>query len=922
MATGTLYVASCLSSSPSLRSRRPPKVHVDSRGRVGLGRFPSFRCDGDDEDREATLLSPSSPSSTTTHSGDDDDDDDEDPLFSATAPAVDPGLGVPVFSDAPRPPSSRQQQPPSSKSRLVKERRARNATETEESFVVQYLAAGGWRHLPLVVDTWPESERLESRPSRAASSLHAGAGQQVLGWGPQQRCDLLLAFEGSPQGGGGGGGRPARLLYVNHHGSCWHYSGHYAGCVHNSRKNASSAREKPLSARMDGFRRGLCEALTAVAPQRCRFDYAVTTSCSHVHGEKTGPSLPCAFAGASTKHRNARDCLLAARKSGGPDARAVWLPPLEESLEVDQLVRDIYEGTKTGFVTVRGGRERRDARERDPAGSRFGFCVQNHQARWQDLSERTREEIALHHGWDLASGPGRKKLRDYLAKQPPRTLNAVTFLGHETLSTTYLRWLMEERGFTGFRVTHFLAYEFRDWGADYLLPVLQRRHEEKMAGRAGAAECLKLLGNGSYGYNGLESANYDDLRLVTSENLRRKIASDLRHLSVKHITQLGVVRVLAGPKKKKPAQKRKKKKRTRRRTGRPRRNSFILDEAEEDDGDDDDDDDDDDDMEEEEQDSAPEEQEAAAAAAAEAAAAAVDETAAELRRDLASSGYDAFTRSYCDQVFECLTGPRSGRGAERVVESEHNYCVRGRRPPSPTPPTPPAGGGGQDGRSAKYTFLWAVVTDGSKKRIFNTLPRAVAVLSNSKRLFLGHLSLMFRCLDPRLAELCYVDTDSCVWSLSHASLDHCLSPERVNRWRASAILADESAPSSCHGKLKLEGLFDGGLFKTMKIYRLFKKEAAAAGEATEGGEEWRVAYTRCKGINRWAAEHLPDGTFDPRDESVLGESRRQAVYRNALRPSRTGEIRLVSESRSLALPFNFKRWVHPDGIHTSSFGRP
>ena len=64
---------------------------------------------------------------------------------------------------------------------------------------------------------------------------------------------------------------------------------------------------------------------------------------------------------------------------------------------------------------------------------------------------------------------------------------------------------------------------------------------------------------------------------------------------------------------------------------------------------------------------------------------------------------------------------------------------------------------------------------------------------------------------------------------------------------------------------------------------------------------------------------VPDGTFDPRDESVLGESRRQAVYRNALRLSRTGEIRLVSESRSLALPFNFKRWVCDDGIHTASF---
>ena len=834
---------------------------------------------------------------------------------------MDPLLGVPVFGDSVRNCSRR---PSNGRGKatgaavLVKERRARNPTETEESFVVQYLVAGGWRYLPVVADTWSEEEIAGGKPARAASSIHAGAGQQVLGWSPRQRCDLLLSFDGDYSKG-----QPARLLYVNHHGSCWHYDGHYADCLHNARRSACSARPKALSARMDGFRRGLCEALTKVAPLRCTFDYDVTTSCSHVHGSRHGPSLPCAFDGGSAKHRNARDCLLSAKRLGGPDARSVWLPPIEEAVEPDVLVRGILDGTRTGFVTVKGGRERRDVRQKDPAGSRFGFCVQNHAALWSDLSERTRSEIALHYGWDLETVGGVRKLEDFLKKQPARTLNAVSFLDAETISTTYLRWLMEERGFTGFRVSHFLAYEFRDWGADYLLPVLQRRHEEKKAGRAGAAECLKLLGNGSYGYNGLESANYDDLRLVTSENLRRKISTDLRHLSVKHITQLGVVRVLSRAR---PAAKKKQAKRRRRqRRRRPRRCSFILDEASEDDGDDDDDDDegaeeeDGEEQEEEEEEEEEEEQRPAVSAAA-----AVDEVTKELDSDLATSGCSAFFRSYANHISDALKGNESRRAA-RLVEEEHNYCARHRvarrgeeEASSPPPPPPPPA----HGKTARYTFLWAVVTDGGKKRIFNTLPRAVAVLSNSKRLFLGHLSLMLRCLDPRLAELCYVDTDSCVWSLSHSALEHCLLPERVERWRAAAILADEKSPSSCHGKLKLEGLFDGGLFKTMKIYRLFEKSRPRAGAAEDdsgAGNEWKVAYTRCKGINRWAAEHLPDGTFDPRDESVLGESRRQAVYRNALRPSRTGEIRLVSESRSLALPFNFKRWVCDDGIHTASF---
>ena len=199
-------------------------------------------------------------------------------------------------------------------------------------------------------------------------------------------------------------------------------------------------------------------------------------------------------------------------------------------------------------------------------------------------------------------------------------------------------------------------------------------------------------------------------------------------------------------------------------------------------------------------------------------------------------------------------------------------------------------------------FLYACTFSGKDKLIRNNLPGAVAVLSNSKKIFLNHIYVMLHCADPRLAELCYIDTDSAIFSMTHPNWDLCLRDDRLELWNSSNVMADESAPLSCHGQLKCEGIYRQGLFKTLKIYRLY-------GELSSS-EQQQECYTRCKGVNRVLAKQLTDVSFDSDNVS------RTVVSRTCLRPTASGLITVTRESRQLAMAYNFKRQVSEDGVHS------
>ena len=741
---------------------------------------------------------------------------------------------------------------------LVQEKTWKTVFEREEGVAVQYLVLGGFRHFccgPTHQDDDDDDDDAPAcqQPFLVASAAHAGAGQQPFGWSSRQRADLMMAFVESSR---------VTLHFHNHHEAGVHYSGgsHQVGCPRRTDLDETCHLPKVLSERMDSFRRGLADCFTRASDGRARFFYSVTTTCDLSHGTDRQPRVPSTLpqvAAALKKKKSTRGwhptaleaCLL--ERS---DEFLYWDRTRQREVVTldDRFHADLLAGRLTGFVTLKGGRETVAAA--DNAAGKFGFCVQRYAPTADQLSDATLEQVKRVEGLTA-----RADVEAFANEQQPRTLTSGTFHTWETISTSYLRWLMKTRGFTGFRVRHLLLYKFSDYPRHFLEPLLQRRHDAKRAGNNVAAECLKLLGNGSYGYNGLESTNYQSVRLVTHERLLDMRRRGLAHLTLQSITLVGIVRV---------------KLRTRRRQrqrggGRGRRaadvaHAFFDDEAAADDDDDDDDDDeegnaialdDDDEMlsrrtEERERravlgidDDDDDDDDG-------------DERAAGESHLFAGLSDDAAVRQQDERVFACESHER-----------------------------------------LHLTALYAVEVSGKTRRLFNNLPKAVAVLSNSKRLFFSHLHVMLECLDPRLAELCYIDTDSCVWSLTYENIEDCLLPRKVAAWKAADVLADETSAVSCHGKMKLEGTYRAALFKTTKIYRLF-------GELT---------YTRCKGVNRRTAVRLDNDLFDPEWTGVA------VVHKKSLRPTKTGEIVIAHESRRLAKPYNFKRHVTTGGIHTLPF---
>jgi len=149
--------------------------------------------------------------------------------------------------------------------------------------------------------------------------------------------------------------------------------------------------------------------------------------------------------------------------------------------------------------------------------------------------------------------------------------------------------------------------------------------------------------------------------------------------------------------------------------------------------------------------------------------------------------------------------------------------------------------------------------------------------------------LMTQLLDPRLAELCYTDTDSCLWTTAYPTLEECLrpgaDPEALRR-----LLVDPDSQLQQGGRLKLEGTYTSGLFRSPKCYALRNRLDEDA------------SCRRMRSVARRTQALLHPHHFgqNPDTQGVV-------VGRVALRPTKGFQMTLQEEYQRTTHGFNFQR---------------
>jgi hypothetical protein len=159
-------------------------------------------------------------------------------------------------------------------------------------------------------------------------------------------------------------------------------------------------------------------------------------------------------------------------------------------MTAEEFRRMVLQDRAHGFVTIMGGHERAVSDPLDVTNN-FGFCVQKSKIATSDLSPYTRNQIAAMEGRNGVWGD----VDAYVNKLAPRNHTRRYFPKDQlqTISTTYLKFLIKERGFKGFSLVHFMAYEMRNWWSAFLVPILRAKAEYKLQGNKPAAETCKLV---------------------------------------------------------------------------------------------------------------------------------------------------------------------------------------------------------------------------------------------------------------------------------------------------------------------------------------------------------------------------------------------------------------------------------------------
>ena len=83
-------------------------------------------------------------------------------------------------------------------------------------------------------------------------------------------------------------------------------------------------------------------------------------------------------------------------------------------------------------------------------------------------------------------------------------------------------------------------------------------------------------------------------------------------------------------------------------------------------------------------------------------------------------------------------------------------------------------------KSGKPSFLYQLKYKLTDSLISNTLQVGATILGNSRVIFYDHIYKLLSFLNPRKAELCYMDTDSVFFFVSHDELDKCVKEDQIH----------------------------------------------------------------------------------------------------------------------------------------------
>ena len=184
-------------------------------------------------------------------------------------------------------------------------------------------------------------------------------------------------------------------------------------------------------------------------------------------------------------------------------------------------------------------------------------------------------------------------------------------------------------------------------------------------------------------------------------------------------------------------------------------------------------------------------------------------------------------------------------------------------------------------------LLYSLTRSGEDSRIVTVLQMSSWILAQSRFLFFAILSHLMDVLDPAKAQLCYIDTDSCIYATAYADVADCLKPG-LDPSVLDCVMADPDHAVHQGGKLKHESCHTAGLFRCPKCYYLAGRDVSE--------------FKRMRGVQRRVHFHLCPAHFGQDVEKNVA-----VTHSRSLRPSRGFQMTLQEEDKSLSHCLNLKR---------------